>query len=153
MSYRSRRAIGVCLNQDCEDFVKSVFLMNHGPRFYCPRCRSEGETVEEENRHWGEEGAPWARSEVEYNWCPIEKRYREIAIVQDTAIDSPFRTHRLMSPLIKTEKRGLKVAEALLANLRWFETPRTTEQIISMDSEPEEYQKALAAVFGKRIIG
>ncbi len=56
----------------------------------------------------------------------------------------------LQSPLIKTEKRALKVAEAILANLNRYrgllnddEIPRTTEIIISFDDPFETFQEKL----------
>jgi hypothetical protein len=47
-----------------------------------------------------------------------------------------------MSPLIKTEKRALKVAEAVLANLQRYaelvggdEIPRSTEVVLTFDDD------------------
>ena len=58
--------------------------------------------------------------------------------------------YTLQSPLIKTEKRALKVAEAILANLNRYrgllngdDIPRTTEIILSFDEPFEEFEKKL----------
>ena len=56
--------------------------------------------------------------------------------------------YTLQSPLIKTEKRALKVAEAILANLNRYrgllngdDIPRTTEIILSFNDPFEEFQR------------
>ena len=71
---------------------------------------------------------------VEYNFDPINTVYREIAIVRDESLWGRNNVYTLQSPLIKTEKRALKVAEAILANLNRYrgllnsdDIPRTTE--------------------------
>ncbi|MFP6579236.1 MAG: hypothetical protein VCC02_05465, partial [Myxococcota bacterium] len=58
--------------------------------------------------------------------------------------------YTLQSPLIKTEKRALKVAEAILANLNRYrgmldseEIPRTTEIILSFDDPFDEFAQKL----------
>ena len=58
--------------------------------------------------------------------------------------------YTLQSPLIKTEKRALKVAEAILANLNRYrgllnsdDIPRTTEIILSFDDEFDEFSRKL----------
>jgi len=58
--------------------------------------------------------------------------------------------YTLQSPLIKTEKRALKVAEAILANLNRYrgllngdDIPRTTEIILSFDDPFEEFSRKL----------
>ena len=57
---------------------------------------------------------------------------------------------RNQSPLIKTEKRALKVAEAILANLNRYrglingdDIPRTTEIILSFDDPFDEFSRKL----------
>ena len=57
---------------------------------------------------------------------------------------------QVQSPLIKTEKRALKVAEAILANLNRYrglingdEIPRTTEILLSFDEPFDEFQRKL----------
>ena len=56
--------------------------------------------------------------------------------------------YTLQSPLIKTEKRALKVAEAILANLNRYrgllngdEIPRTTEIILSFDDPLDDFRE------------
>jgi hypothetical protein len=85
---------------------------------------------------------------VEYNFDPVNGVYREIAIVRDESLWGRNNVYTLQSPLIKTEKRALKVAEAILANLNRYrgllngdEIPRTTEIILSFDDPFEEFQR------------
>jgi hypothetical protein len=87
---------------------------------------------------------------VEYNFDPINGVYREIAIVRDESLWGQHNVYTLRSPLIKTEKRGLKVAEAVLANLNCYrgfldgdDIPRTTEIILSLDDSFEEFSRKL----------
>jgi hypothetical protein len=61
--------------------------------------------------------------------------------------------YTLQSPLIRTEKRALKVAEAILANLNRCpdiafspEVPNTTEVVLSLDDSADEFSRKLAAL-------
>ncbi len=76
--------------------------------------------------------------------------YREIAIVRDESLWGRNNVYTLQSPLIKTEKRALKVSEAILANLNRYrglvsgdDIPRTTEIILSFDEPFEEFSRRL----------
>ncbi len=58
--------------------------------------------------------------------------------------------YTLQSPLIKTEKRALMVAEAILANLNRYrgllsgdDIPPTTEIILSFDDSIDEFSREL----------
>lgn len=144
-----KRGVGYCNNTDCEDFSKGVFLLNHSDTFYCPRCRIQG-AVEQERGHYVGTGEIFKEVRVEYNYDPITKAYREIAIVRDEALWGRCNVYTLHSPLIKTENRALKVAEALLANLNRYSgrlgedgVPRTTEIILSFDDTREELSRKL----------
>ncbi len=143
-----KRAVGYCKNaggageDGCEDFAKGVFLLNHGETFYCPRCRQLGEIQPERGFQERRDDAPFKEVRVEFNYDPSSKAFREIAIVRDEAIWGIGSKYTLLSPLIKTEKRALKVAEAILANLQRYsdllngdDIPRTTEIVISFDED------------------
>jgi ribosomal protein S27AE len=137
-----RRGVGYCENNDCEDFSKGVFLLNHGNTFYCPHCRQLG-YVEPERGSTENEQQIFREVHVHYNFEPLEKAYREIGIVRDDGLDvNRTNVYHLYSPLIKTENRALKVAEAVLGNLNRYrglldgdEVPKTTEIILSFDDE------------------
>jgi hypothetical protein len=141
---RMRRGVGYCENSQCEDYVKGVFLLNHGDTFYCPRCRQLGKIENERGFYTGYSDI-FKEVRVEYNFDPINNLYREIAIVRDESLWGRNNVYTLQSPLIKTEKRALKVAEAILANLNRYRglmdgddiprTPRSSRSTIrSMSS-------------------
>ena len=140
-----KRAVGYCEHVDSEDYAKGVFLLNHGDKFYCPRCRNLGSVVAERGIQSAIDGATFKEVRVEFNYDPINNRFREIGIVRDEAIWGTGNTYTLMSPLIKTEKRALKVAEAILANLQRYSNllddgiPRTMETIVSFDEDIEAF--------------
>ena len=142
-----KRGVGYCENTDCEDYAKGVFLLNHGDTFYCPRCRQLGKVEKERGFYTGNSDI-FKEVRVEYNFDPINGVYREIAIVRDESLWGRNNVYTLQSPLIKTEKRALKVAEAILANLNRYrgllngdEIPRTTEIILSFDEPYEEFKR------------
>ena len=114
-----KRGVGYCENTDCEDYAKGVFLLNHGDTFYCPRCRQLGKVEKERGFYTGNSDI-FKEVRVEYNFDPINGVYREIAIVRDESLWGRNNVYTLQSPLIKTEKRALKVAEAILANLNRY---------------------------------
>ena len=142
-----KRGVGYCENTDCEDYAKGVFLLNHGDTFYCPRCRQLGKVEKERGFYTGNTDI-FKEVRVEYNFDPINSLYREIAIVRDESLWGRNNVYTLQSPLIKTEKRALKVAEAILANLNRYrgllngdDIPRTTEIILSFDDEFDEFSR------------
>jgi ribosomal protein S27AE len=144
-----KRGVGYCENTDCEDYAKGVFLLNHGDTFYCPRCRQLGKVEKERGFYTGNTDI-FKEVRVEYNFDPINTVYREIAIVRDESLWGRNNVYTLQSPLIKTEKRALKVAEAILANLNRYrgllngdDIPRTTEIILSFDDDISEFSRKL----------
>jgi ribosomal protein S27AE len=148
---RMNRAVGYCKNVECDDYSKGVFLLNHGDRFYCPRCRELG-FVEGERGHYSGDTPVFKEVRVEFNYDPIENKYREIGIVRDESLWGKCSTYTLVSPLIKTEKRALKVAESILANLNRFgigngDMPRTQETLLSFDDSPEDFARKCDALY------
>jgi hypothetical protein len=144
-----KRGVGYCENTDCEDYAKGVFLLNHGDTFYCPRCRQLGKVEKERGFYTGNTDI-FKEVRVEYNFDPINSVYREIAIVRDESLWGRNNVYTLQSPLIKTEKRALKVAEAILANLNRYrgllngdDIPRTTEIILSFDDDFTDFSRKL----------
>lgn len=144
-----RRGVGYCENVECQDYLKGVFLINHGETFYCPSCRHYGMVVQEvgsaDNSH-----EIFKEVRVEYNYDPSRKVYQEIGIVRDDSVPFPANIYVLRSPLIKTEKRALKVAEAILSSLQRFGiqdgTPRQDETVLYFDDSREEFSQKLQAL-------
>ncbi len=142
-----KRGVGYCESASCEDYSKGVFLLNHDDTFYCPRCRHAGKVEQERGFYTGSANI-FKEVRVEYNYDSIHNVYRETAIVRDESLLGRGNIYTLQSPLIKTEKRALKVAESILANLNRYrgitkgdEIPRTTEIVLSFD-EPRDVFKA-----------
>jgi len=147
-----KRGVGYCENTDCEDYAKGVFLLNHGDTFYCPRCRQLGFAEKERGFYTGTSDI-FKEVRVEFNYDPINKVYREIGIVRDESLWGRCNVYTLQSPLIKTEKRALKVSEAILANLNRYrgllngdDIPRTTEVLLSFDDSNEDFSRKLACL-------
>ena len=143
------RAVGYCEKTECEDYAKGVFLLNHGETFYCPRCRDHGVVQAEKGFYTGETDI-FKEVRVEFNYDPINGVFREIGIVRDESLWGRCNVYTLQSPLIKTEKRALKVAESILANLNRYrgilkpdEIPRTQEMLLSFDDSSEEFSRKL----------
>lgn len=146
-----KRGIGYCSHTECEDYAKGVFLLNHGPDFFCPRCSRKGWT-ESERMSYTQVSDIFKEVRLEYNFDPLTGKYRELAIVRDEALVGTHNVYTLFSPLIKTEKRALKTAEAILANLSRVEgmedlrlgrMPRTTEYLLQIDTSREDFDKQL----------
>jgi len=147
-----KRGVGYCENTDCEDFSKGVFLLNHGDTFYCPRCRVQGMVKKEIGFYTGTTDV-FKEVRVEYNFDPIQDKFREIAIVRDESLWGTCNVYTLQSPLIKTENRALKVAEAVLANLNRYRgllngdgVPQTTERLLSFDDDLTDFSRKLGAL-------
>jgi ribosomal protein S27AE len=113
------RSVGYCDNSEtCDDYHKGVFLLNHGNTFYCPRCRQLG-WVEEEKRTYRDLGgvdkqqAMYREARVKFDFRPADRKYEYTAVVSVDGLDHGA-VFEITSPLVKTEKRALKLAEAAL---------------------------------------
>jgi acyl carrier protein phosphodiesterase len=140
---RIKRGVGYCTNEDCDEQFKGTFLMNHNSdKFYCPSCRKNGQLQAEFGASCNEHPR-YDEVRVEYEYDAREERYKAVAIVRDEGMwGGHWNKYTLRSPLIRTEKRALKVAEAILSNLNQRigyvddnGIPRTEEMVISWDSE------------------
>jgi hypothetical protein len=97
-----------------------------------------------------ERGEFWKEARVEYNYDMTERRYRDLAIVRDESIWGPHNSYTLYSPLIRTEKRALKVAENILANLQRYrgaevgrDNVARMETVLSLDQPLEKVKREL----------
>ena len=142
---RMRRGVGYCRDGGCEEFGRGVFLLNHEGDFDCPSCSRRGR-VERERGTYQLFGELFKEVRVEYGFDPAVGSYRDVAIVRDVSIWGRSNVYTLQSPLIRTEKRALKVAEAILANLNRCPKaaldggiPNTSEVVLSLDDPREEF--------------
>lgn len=84
-SMHMKRAVGYCENTDCEDYVKGVFLLNHGDTFYCPQCRQLGKVEREQGSSSGDTNI-FKEVRVEFGYNAVSKAYQQIAIVRDDSL-------------------------------------------------------------------
>jgi ribosomal protein S27AE len=143
------RAVGYCLNEDCSEYTKGVFLLNHGDSFNCPRCSMRA-WVEPERAKLKNGSQVFREVRIEYNFCPIELKYREVAIVTKDDVEVPEDANVLTvySPLIKTDKRALRVAETYLGHLEYNDIedgklPWARETLIDLDKPRDTVRKEL----------
>ena len=154
MNRKISRGVGFCMDSKCEEHAKGVFLLNHGDKYICSRCKYTG-FLEVERSYFEGEGGVFKEVRVEFDFHPLKLRYNSLAIVRDDSIWEQGNVYYLLSPLIKTEKRALKIAESLLSNLQRFpnieqgEMVTTQEIIISLDDDKEEYRKQLKRLYEK----
>ena len=91
--------------------------MAHGGEFKCPRCHRIGRKVME----WGETdndfNLDFWQVRLEFGYDVVLDTYRSVAIVSDETMSKDGNIYTLYSPLIKTDKRALLVAEGLLGTL------------------------------------
>lgn len=149
MTPRIKRSVGYCTAKECEDYMKGIFLLNHGDTFYCPRCKHLGFVEPESGRSKGSLGI-YKEVRIEYDYDPLQKKYRGLAIVRDESLWGECNVFYFQSPLIRTEKRALKVAEATLSNLNIQdrpllpgELPYATEMVMSFDVSREQFAKEI----------
>jgi hypothetical protein len=139
--------VGYCLDPECEDFAKGVFLLNHGATFYCARCRRIGKLVREEGSSLLPNESLFVEARVEFDYDPIHEKYNQIAIVRDESMPSTLNIYTLKSPLIRTETRALKVAEAMLSNLALYDVKtegiHRTETLFNMDDDLDTFKEKL----------
>ena len=147
-----KRGAGYCRNQECEEFERAVFLVSWVAPFDCPRC-GERSVLEEERGFYTGWYNPVREVRVEYDFDVFNCTYRRVAIVRDEGLADRHRVYTLKSPLIQGQKRALRIAEAILANLRrypeWFqddEVPCMGEGILSWDEPFGVFQKKLQSL-------
>ena len=146
---RMKRGVGYCTNPACEDRSKGVFLLNFEGIFECPRCKISGKVEKETGESRGDHDL-FREVRVEYNYDPVTSVYHEIGIVIDESLPPICNSYTLKSPLIKTQNRALKVAEAILAGLnhRYASVddgviPRMNEHILSFNDDLVELKRKL----------
>jgi len=144
------RAVGVCRNRECAEFNKDIFLINHNGEFFvCPRCRKDGLYRPEVGETLNKTSLDFYQVRVEFSYDPDRDFYRSVAIVTDESMPKEGgNIYTLKTALIRTEKRALEVATALLGNLmhadeRIFDGSgigRPKEHVLYFDNPRELFQ-------------
>jgi len=137
----TKRGIGYCYNEACAEFHKGVFLLNYGAVFYCPRCRQNGEVVGEQRLDFPTDEGVYTKVEIFFNYSPQKREYKERAIVQIQGMPT-FGVFIMKSPLVKTERRALKMAETVLCALNAGRDKNnlTTEATYTMDCSLSDFK-------------
>lgn len=103
------------MHDDCEDLGKGVFVMGGDAKPLCRACHRPMEYIRESCTTSGD--SPIFREvRVEFQYDPLQRRYRGVAIVRAESIWKGS-VYTLYSPLVKTDKRALALAESLLGAL------------------------------------
>ena len=145
---KMKRAVGYCTKTGCEAKGEGVFLLNHGSIFICPRCRRDGRIVPEMGQAI-DHGPIFKEVRVEYDYNPDDRKFHGLAIVKDNSVDPPASIYILKSPLIRTQKRALRVAEGMLATLmrpaalKSGDIPSASEYVLSLDCDMETLKERL----------
>jgi hypothetical protein len=144
MQTEIQRGVGWCRNLDCSERLKLVLLL--GPLangdYFCPMCRQPGGRQDETYDGLGEEW--YASVRVEFNFdSGVEKFLEAVIVYLDDALGPQV---TLRSPLVKTETRATKIAQALLANLNTHGHARTTEFNMFFDRPIAEWREQCAAL-------
>jgi hypothetical protein len=138
-----KRAVGHCDTLECEEYLKGMFLLNPPGNFCCPRCQRGG-FIERERLRDSEpdnKDAVYKTVRVHFNYSPNTRKYREIAIVDVNELKLGG-LYDIYSPLIKTERRALSIAENVLCCLNTgmkgdenAELGRTSETVINLSHD------------------
>lgn len=145
-----KRGVGFCDNTDCSEYTKGIFLMSpkYTTHFYCQQCRQYSNNIVME-RWWKEgRGEVYKRVTVEYNYSGADRRYHEMAIVEDNDILVGAEI-RFQSALIKTDKRALKVAEKILSNAALnpdVGAVKYSEITLDYDMPPDQWHRFMQAL-------
>jgi hypothetical protein len=111
------RGVGFCLDPQCMDFQKDIFLLEHFGPFKCSRCHKPGVKVLESGETDNDYSLDFWQVRVEFCYDIATRTYRSIAIVSDETMPKEGNVYTLRCPIVKTEKRALMMAESILGSL------------------------------------
>jgi hypothetical protein len=135
---RMKRSVGICYGVNCGQFARPVFLLNQ-ETFSCPACKLAGEVVHEGSRSENSSRI-FKEVRVEFDYNPIEKCFAQTAVVRDESLWGRNNAFHFSTPLVKTAKQALKMAEGMLAALNQLsvtcdvdDLPRYSETRLNWD--------------------
>jgi hypothetical protein len=143
-----KRGMGYCQNVECGN-PDGIFLANAGEAFFCGYCGKRGKVETERGFHTGKIGI-FKEVRVEYNFDATKGRYREVAIVRGESLPTSYDVYTLRSPLIKSKKLALRLAETLFVDLNHCrgqadrsKMPRAAQITLSFDDDLALFRQRL----------
>ena len=133
------RGVGYCENIACDKYGTGVFVMNQDT-FHCQKCRHKG-LLEKERYEYANDFPVIREVRVEFDYDPLARRYRLIAVVCDDELGGHCNVLTVFSPLCETNKRGLKLAELYFAYISLngvgVKNLDSTQNIVDLDAPRE----------------
>ena len=122
-----KRSVGICYGPNCAQFARPVFLLNQ-ETFNCPACKLSGEVVHEVSRSENSSRI-YKEVRVEFDYNPIEKCFAQTAVVRDESLWGRNNAFHYSTPLVKTQKQALRMAEGMLAALNQLGENTSTDEM------------------------
>ncbi len=126
-----------------------MILPHEAEIFICESCGQPGKVEMERGFSTGETGIV-REVRIEYSFDPRKGGYRGIAIVRDDSLPSGLDVYTRCSPLTKSEKSALSLAEALFVQLnrcpgpsKESELPRAASFVLSFDDDIAVFRRSL----------
>lgn len=138
------RAILICGNSNCPCWGRQAFLLGYQENALCSGCHQPA-YVEPETKEVLGSSPIFREVRVRFDFDSHSHTYRQTALVKDHSIpEGEGSVFILSSPLIKTERRALTVAEVFLGSLHrrsdpYFVDVPLTETILSFDVPREKF--------------
>jgi hypothetical protein len=140
------RDIAWCINTGCKEFSKKK-LSSSEANWICSKCKLPGGYVKERAIDEDTHNGVYKTVRVEFNYDVLERRYREIAIVDIPSLRSGG-IYTQCNPFCSTEKRALDIGTTLICSLNCGskEDGVLGQTIISLDADREHFSAALEAL-------
>ncbi|KKL58573.1 hypothetical protein LCGC14_2224010 [marine sediment metagenome] len=144
---KMKRAVGYCTNPICDEHARPMFLLNPKEKFQCGHCQWVGKI--EHERGYAENTQPiFKEVRVRFAYSRLRDCYAETAIVRDESLWGRNNVYHYTSPMLRTEKHALKVAEQILATLSQMselpngnELPNFFENHLNWDADLETFKQ------------
>lgn len=138
------------MNPECTEFQKDVFLMAHNGSFKCGRCHRIGRKVMEYGETDNDFSLDFWQVRLEFCYDVTFDTYRSVAVVTDEDMSKEGNIYTLYTPLVKTEKRALLMAEAMLGTLMKADDSLFAKGYIPKDQVYNiDFDKPLAEIQGR----
>ncbi len=115
------KAISSCtyyLNPSCKEFKQGIYMPVAYTSYVCRLCHEQGSAVFE--THWPSryDTLEFNQVRLEFNYDPLEARYRGLFVLTDTSRTYPCNTWNICNPFFKTERMASKSATDILGYLQ-----------------------------------